>query len=364
MEKFTRRSTINVGGEVTLANGKTYDMTDKDDRQLAADEGKIYFYKRFVAAVKSVDPQILTCEGMYTLLAVGNYTDSDPNANYGLTPISDVSDAFPTTLDVMMKTDLDFFDVHVYHTTAKELVPVFGENMRSLKYNDEVKAGQAKKPIIMAEFGAFRSKAPTFEEGKQIIVEQRDIALGDGYHFQGFMAWQLNEFKQTELYALLEDDAKFFEGEMRYVYLEKAELLADGAKIEYVTNETLDLSGVQIKCYYSDGTEKLVNATEDMIWNSEELDMSVAGSKTIELLFEEQMILAYDIEVEQGTAPPAENPGDEEEPGQDGEKDPSDTGQNDKGGCAGSAGLQMFVAGTAAVLSAICLLAKKRKNEI
>ena len=164
---------FNIDGEVTLANGKTYDMTNKEDRQRAADEGKLYFYERFVAAVKGVDAQLLTCEGMYTLLAVGNYSDSDPDANYGLTPISDLSDAFPTTLDVMMQTALDFLDVHIYHTTGKELVPVFGENMRSLKYNDAVKAAQAQKPIIMAEFGAFRSKAPTFEEAKEIIVEQR-----------------------------------------------------------------------------------------------------------------------------------------------------------------------------------------------
>lgn len=333
---------FNQPGAVTLANGKTYDMTKNEDRQAAADEGKIYFYDRFVKAVKEMDQQLLTCEGMFTLMAVGNYTDDNPDAAYGLRPLGS-SSAFPTTLDVLARTSLDFFDVHIYHTTDMEIKAAIGANMRSLKYNDEVVAAQAKKPIIMAEFGAFRNKCKNdFETGKEIIVQQRDYVMGPAYHFQGFITWQINEFKQTELFAMLEDDASFFEGELRYIYIQKAELVTQGAKLSYVQNESLDISGLQVKAYYSDGSTKTLNADKLLLWNEDEIDMSSVGDKTVKVLFDENTLFTYDISVKENSSPnppPVDNP---------------------KTGCGGNLiGNLMLAAGTFVLLSAVMILKKK-----
>ena len=299
---FNQRGTANH--IVTLANGKTYDMDVLKDRQDAADEGKLYFYSKFVEAVKSVDPRMLTCEGTYTLMAAGNYKDSDPDANYGLTQIGDWNSSFPTSLDVMMKTDLDFFDVHIYHTTGKDLIPAVAENMRSLKYGEAVRKGQATKPIIMAEFGAFRAKCNNdFEYGKKLVVDQRDYVLSDAYHFQGFITWQLNEFKQTELFAMFEDDEEFFKNELRYIYIQKSELIGN-AKTTYVVGDELDFAGLKIKDLLSDGTTKTTDVTADMFWNEEDIDMNEIGKKTVELIYKDSVIFTYEITVEKKNEEP------------------------------------------------------------
>ena len=300
---------FNTKDTLTFANGKTYNMDSKDDRQAAADEGKLYFYEQISKKVKEMDSELLFCEGTFTLFATNNYSDENPTGNYGISN----NGAFPTTLDVMLKSAIDFMDVHLYYTADMNnadstMDKIIAVNMRSMKYGPEVRAMQAKKPIIMGEFGAFRSNTKNdFEKGKEIISGKIDLLLSDTYAFQGFMVWQLNEFKQTELYCMLEDDAKYLEGDLRYIYLETAQLITDEGKINYTTGETLDFSGLKVRCTYSDGSTKDIAVTSDMYWNEEDVDMNVVGDKTIELLFEEWRIFEYTVHVEQGTTPPVDS---------------------------------------------------------
>lgn len=367
---------FNTKDTLTFANGKTYNMGNKDDRQAAADEGKLYFYEQISKKIKEMDSELLFCEGTFTLFATNNYSDENPTGNYGISNTG----AFPTTLDVMLRSAIDFMDVHLYYTADMNsadstMDKIIAVNMRSMKYGPEVRAMQAKKPIIMGEFGAFRSNTKNdFENGKEIILGKINLLLSDTYAFQGFMVWQLNEFKQTELYCMLEDDAKFLEGDLKYIYLETAELITDDGKTDYVTGETLDFNGLKVRCTYSDGSTKDIAVTSDMYWNEEDVDMNVAGEKTIELLFDEWKIFEYTIHVEQGVTPPVEdsssssnNSGDSDSSidnssGNDFSAASSgDSGASEKSGCFGT----MQPSGLVLIIGALCLgYLNKKKKEI
>ena len=163
---------------------------------------------------------------------------------------------------------------------------------------------------------------------------------------------------------MLEDDAEFFEGELRYVYIERAELVEDNAKLTYKTGEQVDVSGLQIRCYYSDGTQELIPAAQAIFWNEEDVDMSVAGNKSIELLFEEQMILSYEITVEQ--APPASGDDEPDQPGNPSETEKPSGSESTTGGCGGFIGdftVQATVLGVLGVFAAMLFVNRKRSEK-
>jgi hypothetical protein len=108
-------------GKITTANGKTYDMSDADSRQLCMDEGLNYYHQSLRKAVKAIDPQLLLAEGAFTLRIVGK----GPVKNKGVYKLDARDNRLPPTATVMGDSGLDIIDIHIYHVNRVE-TPAMG----------------------------------------------------------------------------------------------------------------------------------------------------------------------------------------------------------------------------------------------
>jgi hypothetical protein len=138
--------------QVTMANGRTYDMTSfgaGGDRQRAVDDGFAYVADRLGAAIRSVDPAALVTTGVYTHAAVGKdgpdgIAQTAPDNRYPARPALLARDS-----------TLSFLDVHLYPTEQPNGVNQPYTLDRDV--NSSEWAGIAGKPVVIGELGAVKS---------------------------------------------------------------------------------------------------------------------------------------------------------------------------------------------------------------
>lgn len=191
-------------GTVTLPNGKTYDMGDADSRQLAHDEGAVYYLNSLVRAIKAVDDTMLVNEGSYTLNIVGN------NNVHGLMGNTSGDNRYPCTFDVYFRSEIDFLDVHIYFANVNNntVYSSFSDDLTYMNFwEDEVQTALKSKPILMGEFGPNYNIFPTQEEAAH--VWQETVRLAQEAGFKGFACWTLESHDQKECWNILSDDGKF-----------------------------------------------------------------------------------------------------------------------------------------------------------
>src|SRR5262249_30851041 len=151
---FTRTS-----GRVKTANGKTYDLSDPEAKLRMADEGIRFFIRKVKAAIKQVDPTALVSMGFFEPQPPG-----DPR--------------LVRTAPLLASSELDFFDFHYYpglRTTLPQAVEDFGM------------AGYSAKPILLGEYGAFKSAYPSAAEGAAALVDLQVESCRFG--FDGWLYW-------------------------------------------------------------------------------------------------------------------------------------------------------------------------------
>ncbi|HPO13528.1 MAG TPA: hypothetical protein PLI09_08800 [Candidatus Hydrogenedentes bacterium] len=160
-------------GEALTANGKRYDITDKDQRQACYDEGIVHWANQLVSAIKKIDPEALVTAGMWTTDVCGR-----PPVN-GL--INDGKDprvpSRPSALGGPNSL-LDFIDVHIYPWDGTSKVRP-GMHERDL----------VKKPAIVGEYGVFKDKTP--DHARTMLREMLEQAYAIGYHGDLFWIWNL-----------------------------------------------------------------------------------------------------------------------------------------------------------------------------
>lgn len=201
-------------GPVTTANGKTYDMAVPGDRKRCYEEGLVFYYEQLCDALKSVDKDLLTCEGIFVAAAVGRdhrlgvLTFDPANLKKGFEWEREAG-RVPPPLTLLVKSPIDFVDVHLYPSGS---VASFAEQVEDLLgsslYRDAVAAGLgSKKPVILGEFGAFKKDvdADTHDGlagGMKRWSKVRDLACGK-YGFVGYLGWSLETFDQKDIYQAL-----------------------------------------------------------------------------------------------------------------------------------------------------------------
>jgi len=163
-------------GTVTTANGKTYDMADKDQRQACYDESIVHWANELAAAIKEVDPEALVTAGMWTSDAHGRKPRNGliPDDNDPRRPPRPSVLAGPTS-------QLDFIDVHIYPWGGTPKV------RREAHEWDAVMAGHI--PAIVGEYGAF--KRDSIDDARRVIREILRQARGMGYEGALFWVWDL-----------------------------------------------------------------------------------------------------------------------------------------------------------------------------
>lgn len=194
-----------ISGSVTTANGKTYDLADKGQRQALMDDGIVYYLDTMADAVHEVDPGLLVCEGIFTMRAVGK----DPAKDVGPSPAFAGDRRWPPTLETLSRSKLNFLDVHFYRTRKDETVTnAFARDMESVRFVGATAAAILKgKPVILGEFGAFRLAETSWTTAQENLMAIRDKAMR--YGMSGWLLWTYDCFEQKELYPGMTDGGAF-----------------------------------------------------------------------------------------------------------------------------------------------------------
>jgi hypothetical protein len=157
-EPLSRRS-----GNVTTANGQTYDLADAAQREELLAAGLAHFTERVRTAIRSVDPTVLVTMGVIA-----------PTSPHRWRP-GDTRIALP--LAALERTTLDFVDLHVYPGWDLPL-PLFAEN---------VGLRPSRKAIIVGELGAYHFAFPTVDAAAAGLASWQ--AESCAYGIDGWLLW-------------------------------------------------------------------------------------------------------------------------------------------------------------------------------
>ncbi|MGH8791919.1 MAG: cellulase family glycosylhydrolase [Stackebrandtia sp.] len=137
-----------MSGTVKGLDGVEYDMSNVDQRQQAADNSMSVYSERLAAAVRDVDPDMMTTLGVFTNKAV-NKDGFDGFAKCeGCGWDKDFR--YPVRLSTLSKeSSLDFLSVHTYPAPGQFTLE---ESLNSIEWSE------IEGPVINGEFGALRER--------------------------------------------------------------------------------------------------------------------------------------------------------------------------------------------------------------
>lgn len=178
-------------GTVRTMNGRTYDMSDRTQRQQSADANFVGYANRMADAVHSVDPEALVTIGTFTNGAVyktgprGMPTYCDGNCQ------STVDYRYPARIRSLAAwSRLDFLDVHIYPADKPGVNDPYtlARNLQTVEW-DTVRA-----TVLIGEFGA--TKAHFDNDIRAAAYGMRDMQVESCA--RGFSGWLFWTFDTTE----------------------------------------------------------------------------------------------------------------------------------------------------------------------
>ena len=187
-----------TSGTLTPADGETYDLASEADLQRMADSCVNRWADACRRAVREVDPEAMVSTNVFTFRAVGR---SGP----GRLRHDTTKDArFPARPLALAASSLDYLDVHFYPFDARTL----DRDLESIEWPALKDAcAKAGKPLIMGEFGAFKSAWKTLPEAAAAMRAHLRRVLGLG--FVGYIYWTYDTDEQPFLW-----NAKSGQGEI------------------------------------------------------------------------------------------------------------------------------------------------------
>jgi len=190
-------------GIVEGPDGKSYNMSNDQQRQSLYENGLLYYFKSMVAATKSIDPELLVSQGFYTLRIV----DKDPDKHYGVQMKDCPNPGFPPVATLVGQSDVNFLDIHIYHVRKEENVEKgYRLDMETTRfYTPTMQPILKQKPFFLGEFGSFKFMATTFQQAQTDMLLTCDLAIKD--KAQGHMIWTFDTFEQRSLWHAMEDES-------------------------------------------------------------------------------------------------------------------------------------------------------------
>jgi F5/8 type C domain len=163
-------------GTVKAANGKTYDLSSREQKRGMLDEGLVYWIDHMRKVIRSLDRT--------ALVTVGFIPPKDTATSLREQKLSITAPAFLTST-------LDFIDVHIYPiadgATLQEFVDRFG-----LK-------GALQKPVVIGELGAIRQCFPSVESAAHVLRTWQTASAKMG--FSGWLLWAWDLHEDTTIYS-------------------------------------------------------------------------------------------------------------------------------------------------------------------
>lgn len=160
----TKSPPFTLNTAVTTANGKSYDTSSKDDWIRMIDEGIVYFIDSVRAEILEVDPT--------ALVTIGFFVPQGPN------PVNIGDPRLVETEKAIWESSADFIDLHAY--------PGFNFTLKKTVENFKIN-GMEEKPIIMGEFGGFKSQFSTAQRGARALQDWQIESCQ--YGFDGWLLW-------------------------------------------------------------------------------------------------------------------------------------------------------------------------------
>ncbi len=149
---------------VTTANGRSYDLSSKENWTPMIDEGIVHFIDTVRAEILKVDPT--------ALVTIGFFVPQGPN------PVNIGDPRLVATEKAIWESSADFIDLHAY--------PGFNFSLKKTVENFKIN-GLEEKPIIMGEFGAFKSQFGTARTGARALQDWQVESCQ--YGFDGWLIW-------------------------------------------------------------------------------------------------------------------------------------------------------------------------------
>jgi hypothetical protein len=171
-----------TSGTITTANGNTYDMGSIVSRQKMMDDGLVYFNDQIRAAILAIDPT--------ALVTIGFFVPQGPNpTRFGDNRVIAVYPA-------MANSTADFVDLHAYPIPGDLSLPQIVQN-----YGFVGSGSQQHKPVVMAEFGGFKSEYATAADAASGLANWQVQSCT--YNFKGWLLWTWDTDEQPELWNAL-----------------------------------------------------------------------------------------------------------------------------------------------------------------
>lgn len=170
-------------GTVTVASGKTYDMSSPAGKQKMAEEGLPYFIDQVRASILEVDPT--------ALVSIGFFQPQTPN------PTRPGDERLVVSAPAIWNSQADFIDLHAYPDaglTLPQYVENFGIN------------GMKVKPIIMGEFGASTSSIGSASAAARKFVSWQ--AESCAYGFDGWLFWTWDTTESPDFFNALQGNGE------------------------------------------------------------------------------------------------------------------------------------------------------------
>jgi hypothetical protein len=154
-------------GQITTANGQTYDIASSADTRRMIDDAFVYYTDRVRAAILEVDRSALVTIGFWTA------PDSPAGA-------------------LVSRSTADFVDIHPY----PGFDATFAASMQ--KYGI---GGPTAKPVVIGEMGAFRFASDTADDAAATLVEWQRQSCA--YGIDGWLLWTWDTDEQPDLWNAL-----------------------------------------------------------------------------------------------------------------------------------------------------------------
>lgn len=169
--------------------GRSYDLSSEQELQRLADDGVRMAANFAVEAVKAVDPDALVGVDVFTFAAVGR-------GGPGRLRTDETRDRrFPARPLALVDSRLDYLDIHLYSHDE----PGLARDLVSIEWEQFGPACRAAgKPVIMGEFGAFKSPFPEVDAAAAAMSDhvRRVMDLG----FAGWMYWTYDTDEQPYIW--------------------------------------------------------------------------------------------------------------------------------------------------------------------
>jgi len=171
-------------GQVTTANGRSYDMTSQADKDRMIDEGLVYWADLLRTEIRSLDPTALVTVGFFT-----------PNAPHEVNGPDETR--LVRTAYFMRNSTMDFIDLHHY--------PGDGVGDAQIWENFGIE-GVTEKPLVLGEFGGVRHWWSDAASAAAAVMALEVDSCRVG--FDGWLVWAWRGDDSVDLWWAAEGDAE------------------------------------------------------------------------------------------------------------------------------------------------------------